>query len=170
LYEDIAGALYTLEGRAGMSKGQFQQFMQTLQVPLPKYVLPNPTSTEINLYCRTGPISSPLNDRVFSVFNIQPKRSGKVNLEDVIHVFSVFSSENLDEKLKCTDKFLLQQVRLTCIITVVSFRGFDINHTGRVTYTEMQNTLKALCPVVYPGEKYELLHVFVSEGINHHSR
>ncbi len=48
MYAELVGPPYSLEGREGMRKGQFQQLMHQIKVPMPRtgtthHTIPHPT-------------------------------------------------------------------------------------------------------------------------------
>lgn len=81
MYAELVGPPYSLEGREGMRKGQFQQLMHQIKVPMP----------------RTGPFSSTMNDRLFHMFD--KRKSARVSLEDLLHGLHVLSGDSKKDKL-----------------------------------------------------------------------
>ncbi|KAL6070895.1 Pleckstrin y domain-containing A member 2 [Balamuthia mandrillaris] len=129
LLQNEAGALAAKEG---LTKGQFQQILRKLELPLP----------------RTGPFSSPLNNRLYAAFDV--RSCARVTFEDFLDAFTVFSSNDTFQKLK------------------LSFKAFDSDNTGTISNEELSEALKDIAAALYPGEKsrIDLLHVFVEEVMN----
>ena len=96
------------------TKGKFQEIMRYLGVPLQK----------------TGPFSTPCNDRLFSAFDRHS--TGKITFDELIHTLVLLS---LPITKKQEDLTLLKEK------LYFAFLGFDLDHDGFIEF-------KSLIPIV----------------------